>query len=54
MGWGGSAWDPPSSCRCCPATGSKVTLTIEAGLYKGTYPSRVEDVDAEAVGLAHR
>ncbi len=33
--------------------GSKVTLTIEAGLYKGTYPSRVEDVDAEAVGLAH-
>ncbi len=33
--------------------GSKVSLVIDAGLYKGTYPSRVEDVDEEAIGLAH-
>ena len=33
--------------------GSKVSLIIDAGLYKGNYPSRIEDVDAEAVGLAH-
>lgn len=33
--------------------GSKVSLVIDAGLYKGTYPSRLEDVDSEALGLAH-
>jgi len=33
--------------------GSKVSLVIDAGLYKGTYPSRIEDVDEESIGLAH-
>lgn len=33
--------------------GSKVSLVIDAGLYKGTYPSRIEDVDDELIGLAH-
>lgn len=33
--------------------GSKVSLVIDAGLYKGTYPSRIEDVDEDSIGLAH-
>ncbi|MDK2958726.1 MAG: hypothetical protein PWP47_770 [Synergistaceae bacterium] len=33
--------------------GSKVILFNEAGLYKGTYPSRVEDVKGDLVGLSH-
>ena len=33
--------------------GSKVSLVIDAGLYKGAYPSRIEDVDEDSIGLAH-
>lgn len=33
--------------------GAKAVLAIEAGLYKGTYPSRVEDVKGELIGLSH-
>jgi c-di-GMP-binding flagellar brake protein YcgR len=33
--------------------GSKVLLFNEAGLYKGTYPSRVEDVKGDLIGLSH-
>jgi len=33
--------------------GAKVLLFNEAGLYKGTYPSRVEDVKGDLVGLSH-
>jgi c-di-GMP-binding flagellar brake protein YcgR len=33
--------------------GAKVILFNEAGLYKGTYPSRVEDVKGGMVGLSH-
>jgi len=33
--------------------GNKVSLTIDAGLYKGIYPSKIEDVDEENIGLAH-
>ena len=33
--------------------GAKVFLFNEAGLYKGTYPSRVEDVKGDLIGLSH-
>ncbi|MDI9369625.1 MAG: hypothetical protein GX181_02730 [Synergistaceae bacterium] len=33
--------------------GSKVSIVIDAGLYKGVYNSRLEDVSSEAIGLAH-
>ncbi|MFA7620637.1 MAG: PilZ domain-containing protein [Aminobacteriaceae bacterium] len=35
------------------AIGSRVSVVIDAGLYKGTYKSRIEDVSPQAVGLAH-
>ncbi len=33
--------------------GVKASLIIDAGLYKGTYASKVEDVEGDSVGLAH-
>lgn len=33
--------------------GSKVELVISSGLYKGNYPSRLEEHDNDLVGLAH-
>ena len=33
--------------------GSKVELVIASGLYKGSYPSRLEDLDNDLVGVSH-
>jgi c-di-GMP-binding flagellar brake protein YcgR len=35
------------------AIGARADVRIDAGLYKGHYPSRVEELAVDAVGLAH-
>lgn len=33
--------------------GSKIELVINSGLYKGSYPSRLEELDKDLIGVAH-